>query len=559
MSCLKKISWTVIFWLYFLMPIGISEVFSQTLPDSASEPTCDQKLNNELENYLTKHQEILALQFELTSLKLAQLILKNNKQTLESFIKELELKKNSHTDNVSLQSLVDLYETESANTIIEINNNPVRSATSKNGLNYFQKKNRLTNLEISNFMLNDILQNSTQSSFNMDDVAIAWLAQKISEKAQSENLKLKNHDSLNLLNLSTQVARYTGVIDNVKKTSLNELTQKIAKISNEIKKQFDQAKELAKQKITGCNFTAEENLSCHAESDLTKFIFDNKKIQQVIDQKMAHLIVSKARQDQLEKISTLPIKQITHLSESPASKKKDNTCSSNGDEFAYQAVVDNKKAYKFLKNFKTNLDKFKDVFLSIFSSQKMSKPTLEKPNGDIGLKFNFGEFFNYYNRCCDRKNISIEKPGFFFDIEFYFKTEIPYGIPIVGQVGVEFASKMSAAFNTETAEYPPNMCSTISKCGKVNLSVSPSAKIFARALDEFILIKGGLVASIRLSAKQCFVPTPYPPMHWTFIPAKILFEYSVESKLGVKLNSYFDLTQSILGSPHTIEGDVQIL
>lgn len=164
--------------------------------ESTELKECTDEVLEEIKKLLAKDKRnIISDQFQLTSMKLALQVLKNDEtkhlESYEAFInKRREHLKKSDTDDIRGQ-LKKIY---LENGLSDQLNSIDTKATKK--FNYFNKSTRISNEEVSHFILLDQIADR-KSQFNKMDSAIAWLSGKINSQytrgSKNSNLTLLGH------------------------------------------------------------------------------------------------------------------------------------------------------------------------------------------------------------------------------------------------------------------------------------------------------------------------------------------------------------------------------
>jgi hypothetical protein len=196
-----------------------------------------------------KGKNVLARQFELTTLKMAREVRQSNRRTLEGLVnhKQRELSANSDSNQI-LNQLKKAYRENGFESDLENLEKELRRKGQKN-FSYYDGKRRLDNLQASAKILSYSVVNP-RAGLDQNDVAIVWFMDKLSTKAGEKFGSLsKEH---NRLNISNRIAFYTGAIDPSSAQLAQELDSKLKKESDALKKEFDQLAEKFKEKNATC-------------------------------------------------------------------------------------------------------------------------------------------------------------------------------------------------------------------------------------------------------------------------------------------------------------------
>ncbi|MBK25783.1 MAG: hypothetical protein CME70_17420 [Halobacteriovorax sp.] len=193
---------------------------------------CQSQFLKEAEELLaTDHQNILSLQFKLTTLKLAKKAVSQNKTNLEALVRQYS-RKLKNGDQRVLNGLEELYrrhgKTDDYKKIIE----------SFGTASYWNKKSRFYNRDVSMFILAKRSLDPNEKDLDERDSAITWLAQKLSQETGN-----KNSSKFNLTNISSHVASIAGSIKGFPKKSLQKIELDIKDTLDKLSDSFDQLKD----------------------------------------------------------------------------------------------------------------------------------------------------------------------------------------------------------------------------------------------------------------------------------------------------------------------------
>lgn len=149
------------------------------LINARAEDFCEEKLTQEINKLVSKDSDgILAMQFELTSLKMAAYARKNNRKTLEGLAnkKKIEINQNQKIT----EELKSLYKNFGEKEDFAEIDNFLASIKSKSPkFIYKDKKNRLEG-ELSSSFMQALRVASPDANIEQEDVAITWLSNKVS-------------------------------------------------------------------------------------------------------------------------------------------------------------------------------------------------------------------------------------------------------------------------------------------------------------------------------------------------------------------------------------------
>lgn len=211
---------------------------------------CDHNLISKLSSLMEEDKQgILSKQFELTTLKLAQVVVKKNKKTFEEIIKQ----KSSEIANLDKSTLDKLENYYNEYGLIQDQSNFTKyyeqiKSKSKNS-NYYNKNFRIYNQSSSGLILL-ISEMEPSLGLNIRDAAITWLMShtEINKKKQFGEYSAQH----NLHNLSTKIARYSGAIKGLDQLSEKQFLNKISQLEDGIENEFTKFKNNFKKDFSFC-------------------------------------------------------------------------------------------------------------------------------------------------------------------------------------------------------------------------------------------------------------------------------------------------------------------
>lgn len=258
----------LLIFLLFIVSINLS--FSQ------DNNSCEFLLQKELLDLLEKDKDkILPLQFQVTMLKMLKEVKGSNSKSIEKHLSSHtnKLKELDTKDPTILKKLENIYLKQNME-----NNHIFQSITAlgekSTKANYNQADKRLTNADLSSFLLADII-NKKDSQYTKRDVAITWYMQKISDQVKMNEGGKSYTYSQNMMQLSNRLARYTGAIGDAETATQEEIDNEI-KRSQKIIDDFTQ-KSLAelKQKLPYCFSTNTDLMGCEKDLKIYNQALDN--------------------------------------------------------------------------------------------------------------------------------------------------------------------------------------------------------------------------------------------------------------------------------------------
>jgi len=230
--------------LFALAIVFFSFAFS-TITHASEVPAsdCHSKIAKELSALIDQDQnQILDLQLKLTTLKLAAATKNSRNMTVEKYIQSETAELESKDKNGIREKLVELYQQEgqaadAATAVSEIE--PIIEKFQKGS--YWNKDLRFKNGDLSAFVLAHSLTYPDETPFGQEDAAILWMQSYISE-AVTEQSGRGSAES-NLQEVSTQVARMTGVIQGAADLSVEELDERAQNVQDQIGEEFKKLSE----------------------------------------------------------------------------------------------------------------------------------------------------------------------------------------------------------------------------------------------------------------------------------------------------------------------------
>lgn len=219
---------------------------------------CDSEFLKEAKDLLASdHQNILSLQYQLTTLKLAKKSLEDNHNNLEASIRKLG-KQIENGDQRILNRLEDLYRRHG------INQDYQKILENFNTASYWNKETRFYNQDTSMFILAKKTLDPNEKELDNRDAAITWLAEKLSQKTGN-----KNSAKFNLTNISSHVASIAGAIKGQPKKSLDQVKKDIAELKEKLAKAFEDLKnDLSLTFKKNCFTENYSLLTCRKEDEL---------------------------------------------------------------------------------------------------------------------------------------------------------------------------------------------------------------------------------------------------------------------------------------------------
>jgi hypothetical protein len=217
-----------------------------TLRAETKEYECLEKLNAEVLELLQKHQSLLADQYTLTTLKVALMVMEDNKKTLEDYARSQpvvskeyeELKTKVERDpeaQKNLAELTKLYQQYQSfgdkKTVLDLTHSIDEMLKASDHFQtraiYHQASRRFYGQKTSEFLLTQKMLNA-KNQLDERDLAITWLSEYVGERTAQETGRYGMQH--NLTNLSNRVARVTGHISGTP-ASPNEIREQISSLN----------------------------------------------------------------------------------------------------------------------------------------------------------------------------------------------------------------------------------------------------------------------------------------------------------------------------------------
>ncbi|EQC45411.1 hypothetical protein [Bacteriovorax sp. Seq25_V] len=222
------------------------EVLAVTQSSEATEEVkfnCSDSVNKEIKALLENDPDnILGRMFHVTSLKIAQKVIEENKNKRAialTFEDHIAQNKNLYkSDKVS--ELLATYRKHGKILDAEFIDQNIKN---KNPSYY---KSRMTNENISAYLLADIYGNPTKSKFNEADAATAWLMGKVGENSP---FKAKTNGT-NLLDMSVLVYRHLNLVKGDREQSQARINELLSKEQESLNEKFGALKEAVENKFS---------------------------------------------------------------------------------------------------------------------------------------------------------------------------------------------------------------------------------------------------------------------------------------------------------------------
>jgi hypothetical protein len=210
-----------------------TEVPSPGSTTPAGDPKCQEELKIEIAKLLEQDKNnIIGLQYELTVLKMASLVVGEKKSTLEGMIKQ-SADTIAKADQGKIDKMRELYKKYG---LPEDEQKLYDHLKEKSiNANYYAKDKRFFNQDSSAFLMM-YQQLNPSSTIKDSDISVLWLMDKVSQKAQSQFGKYSS--AHNRTNLSTRIAQYTDAINPKNAVSLEKLDEMKKKQKEKLDKEF---------------------------------------------------------------------------------------------------------------------------------------------------------------------------------------------------------------------------------------------------------------------------------------------------------------------------------
>lgn len=209
-----RLSWLV--WLTCSF-FSVSTIFARADESVACRDAIDQRLIALIEKDVSG---VLAAQLRLTTLKIAVETLKKDKNTVEAYLgSEFEALEKADRETKIRQSLLELYRKN------ELGNDLQRISEKYEKARYSNKRLRFRNEELAAYVLAH-QKITNDSPYNETDAAILWYQAKVA-RLKNPSGKIGTRKQ-NLLQASTLITQYTGLLAQAKRWTVPELERKIA-------------------------------------------------------------------------------------------------------------------------------------------------------------------------------------------------------------------------------------------------------------------------------------------------------------------------------------------
>ena len=249
-----------------LEPNQVKQVAS-TLPSASSVTagTCEDEALKQLHAILLldKKDKVLARLMELTSMRLARRALKDGDSTLEELANKTTEHLQSEVDKIpstkptqdQLKAIYDKYaKGQDIQAIQDDLNNSLK--TGKTASYWAKGKTRLRNGNASAFVLAMAI-GEKDSGLSEADAATIWVMEKMRLAGAAHDparykVASAKYGEGNLLNISTRVARYLGLIAGGEKATVPELDHKIGDEVKSLQGVIDQASSVIQNSLEAC-------------------------------------------------------------------------------------------------------------------------------------------------------------------------------------------------------------------------------------------------------------------------------------------------------------------
>lgn len=207
-----------------------------SLASYSDEPAeCPNDINSELKLQISKlvkddKNNILGLQFHITTLKMAMKVAGTKERTLEDYLSKQE---NILDESSITEDLVKIYEEYGISNDLE----EIKRLSDTKGAKYSKGSTRLYNKNVSAYILSKVL--NKEEGYSKTDAAILSVANLITEDAK----KFGNTSAQrNLTNLSNRLAIYTGYVDPKRGLSIGQMESELDSLEATLKDFMDSVK-----------------------------------------------------------------------------------------------------------------------------------------------------------------------------------------------------------------------------------------------------------------------------------------------------------------------------
>lgn len=228
------------------------------------EPSCDEALDASIKKLIdADHNGILALQYNLTMLKLAKKVVASKSVSLEDYIKKDMARLNDlHAANpATLDRLQELYDQHAGSHIQSVFRNIQNLKQQSSSLNYITNK-KISNDDVASYLMYDAILSGDRSSFDRPDVAIAWLMDKV--KTRMKSIAASKSTGLEM---SDQIARYAGLVWDVDGASAGEIEGQIRNTERKIDAFMKTARDAFMKLNPECLDLNNPNNGCYRKDD----------------------------------------------------------------------------------------------------------------------------------------------------------------------------------------------------------------------------------------------------------------------------------------------------
>lgn len=227
---------------YSRLAVAEQAVTKTTDPAKEARDECADELAKKIASlYHSDKRQMLALQYNISVLKLASVTVKSKSKTVEGYLSKEEAKlaeilKNKDAQKLDdeLKGLYSKYGKKEDDAVLVTRVNETYSVLSQG--NYAKAKTRFRNVDLSAYINAHRLIYKDASPFKMEDAAILWLRAQISEGVEASTKR--GSLEANLQEASSDVARLTGYIDPAKGNDEAQISEKIKTAEEDLRKEF---------------------------------------------------------------------------------------------------------------------------------------------------------------------------------------------------------------------------------------------------------------------------------------------------------------------------------
>lgn len=554
-------------------------ITSSTLANQVDK-FCEQKLNEEIKKLISSDDShIIEKYYELSNLKMAYQLEKNDKNTLEKHIQATIEEIDDSSNRAELkQKLVELYQEYG---ITETKENTEELLIKLKSSSYYKKNTRIhasdmpSVVRILRFSNGDC---SEISCLDESDEAVQWLVKEMKS----------HHSNSNLLDSSVHLAHYAGYVKDQVKLTEEESINQIAKLKSDIQNWYEQLYKSFLSKYEECHQLYEKS-ECFKQRAQRSFTMQIKELIKAVnltqndsDRLKIPSLISKIKlgvtlnQQYLENLKVRKKEELAEKKALETARKINNSFVNFADHKDEANMCGGKKFVSKIKNIQ--VDGFSDPRKSFSTSKDKYQQykdggtnAMTKGHKNLGWMKKFeipGPFFRCGVEnvrkipkisikraqqlvCCKEQEQWKDLMYIFANVSGGFTCRFFIGIPYIAEVGAKLGAGIGVNIG---GGLQPKECKN-SICVQGSVSFNVSAAIYAEVVSGLAGLQGTISWVPYASVKQCIQTNkPVPPANIGYKVGNVLL-------IGTVRGGWFyqhDVVKSIYENHNVTSMDVAI-